>query len=185
MQNRKDLFRKNYELLKDFVPEILNDRSIECIIEHKQSEFDNVISLSAATTKVYAETITNRTLCIGMDNITGDYDKCDPMFIVIFDNNKELARVTTWMSENEDLFISCGEQITEFYDFESEESEDLYEANNYLYKWLLDAVCDRREERYEFKLSDTRLGKSHFKTITERIDKRYREELQKNQQQQQ
>jgi len=180
MQNRKDLFKKNYALLQEFIPDILIDASIECIIEHKQSEFDNVISLSAATTRVYAEMINYRMLCIGSDNITGEYDKCDPHFIVMLDNANQLAKVKSWINETEDLYNVCGEEITEYYDFNTEESDDLHEANNYFYKWLLDVVCDYREGRYQIKLSDTRLDKSHFKTICERIDKRYKEELQKN-----
>jgi len=141
---RKKLFEKNYKLLNVFIPEILAATAPDYWLDHVST--DNCYK-NASALRLNENTVTIGTF-YKHDGVTGTVS--DPSMDILFDNKKQIARVTAMSMDN---FGMCwmGTAFWEEYDctIDSKETDKEIEANDYLGSWLkLFAEARKNDKNY-------------------------------------
>ena len=144
LSRRQRLYEKNYVLLKEFVPELMdNNRPDFWLKPSKMGKFD------AQAIRQYDENIFE----IGNIGITFyDIDTTDitlyPHFKVTFDNMLKTARVINFKIGTP-VFYVAGISIFEEFDYTADSEEDgetEYAVNEYLNSWLYTFAEYRRKD---------------------------------------
>jgi len=96
--------------------------------------------------RTYAERVGGSLVKIGTDWPINDEPACDPLFVVMFDNDRKIARATAWTMENLMFQLTNGGAIVERYGctFDSEEPQSERNANDFLYEWLGGVARERQ-----------------------------------------
>jgi len=137
---RKQLFEKNYTLLKRLIPELLSENIPDFWLDYEDdiSPFANIS----------AERLTENLIDIGTYYVVNGDVASDPSISVLFCNERQIARVFEITMNNPGMCL-LGKAFYEMFEnawdsLDSDETEFEKEINDYLHDWLSDFVDDER-----------------------------------------
>ena len=136
---RKELFKKNYRLLKKFAPEMLTDAEPCFWLNH----VSNISKYCNSTAERQGDS-----LIIGTSYDTNGDFTSDPSITVIFDNELKMARVSSLVMNNMGMCL-MGTAFYEWYECSIDSEEKCHrerEANDYLTYWLSEFSVARNSD---------------------------------------
>lgn len=142
---RNKLYSKNYALLEKFVPEMLEEMPPTFSLKH--------IGTMDSRVCTFAERVDSNLVKVGTYWPINNEPACDPVFEVMFDNKRKMARVSYWATENIMFQMLNNGPIFDHYDctWDSKETGREQEANDYLHDWLEEISQDRKDSPNYFE----------------------------------